>query len=153
VLELHRITNELVRRFGVIAIEDLNVAGMGRRTGCVGRAVADASLGELRRQLTYKCADRGGTLVCVDRFYASSKTCSLCGTVKAKLDRATRVFECEHCGFTIDRDVGAARNIEREAKRLLEQNRPVAGLRPETQNADPRPRKTRGAQAPKAAAA
>jgi putative transposase len=152
-LELHRVTNELVRRFEIIALEDLNVAGMGRRTNRLGRAVADASLGELRRQLTYKCADRGATLVCVDRFYPSSKTCSLCGTVKAKLDRATKVFDCENCGLTIDRDLGAARNIEREARRLLEQNTPVAGLRPETQNADPRPRKTGRAHARTAAAA
>ncbi len=141
-LELHRVTNELVRRFEVIGIEDLNVAGMGRRTGSLGRAVADASLGELRRQLAYKCADRGATLVCVGRFYPSSKTCSSCGRVKAKLDRGARVFECEQCGLTIDRDVGAARNIEREARRLLEQNGPLAGLRPETLNADPRPLKT-----------
>lgn len=152
-LELHRITDELVRRFEVIALEDLNVAGMGRRKGHLGRAVADASLGELRRQLTYKCGDGGVTLLCVDRFYPSSKTCSSCGTVKAKLDRATRVFDCERCAVVIDRDVNAARNIEREAIRLLAEDRPVAGLRPETQNADPRPRKTTRAPARTAAAA
>ncbi len=48
-LELHRVTNHLVRRFGVIGIEDLNLAGMGSRKGRLGRSVADASLGELRR--------------------------------------------------------------------------------------------------------
>ncbi len=142
---LHRVTNELVRRFQVIGIEDLNVAGMGRRKGRLGRRVADAGLGEFRRQLTYKCADRGVTLVCVDRFYPSSKTCSSCGTVKAKLDRAARVFDCKHCGLVMDRDVNAARNIARETVKLLGQSqpdKPVAGLRPETQNVDPRPRKT-----------
>jgi putative transposase len=152
-LELHRVTGELVRCFGAIGIEDLNLAGMSGRKGRLGRSVADASLGQLRRQLTYKTADRGATLICVDRYYPSSKTCSSCGSVKAKLDRGTRVFECEHCGVVLDRDVNAACNIAREASRLLEQSRPVAGLRPETQNADPRLRKTRGAQAPRAAAA
>lgn len=153
-LELHRITNELVLRFGVIGIEDLNVVGMGARKGRLSRSVADASLGELRRQLAYKTADRGTTLVVVDRFYPSSKTCSSCGSVKAKLDRSTRVFDCTDCGAVIDRDVNAARNIAEEARRLLgEQDGSVAGLRPETQNADPRPRKTRGAQALRAAAA
>ena len=157
-LELHRVTNELVRRFGVIGIEDLNLSGMGTRKGRLGRSVADAALGELRRQLTYKTADRGATLVPVDRFYPSSKTCSSCGSVKAKLDRPTRVFECEHCGVVLDRDVNAARNIARESLRLLGhasdgKGIPVAGLRPETQNADPRLRKTRGAHALRAAAA
>jgi putative transposase len=153
-LELHRITNELVRYFGVIGIEDLNVVGMGTRRGRLGRSVADTSLGELRRLLEYKIAERGTSLVVVDRFYPSSKTCSSCGSVKAKLDRSARVFECTTCRAVIDRDVNAARNIAGEVQRLLgEQNRPVAGLRPETQNADPRSRKTRGAQAPTAAAA
>lgn len=152
-LELHRVTNELVRCFGTIAIEDLNVAGMGTRKGRLGRSVADAALGELRRQLTYKTAERGASLVVVDRFYPSSKTCSSCGSVKVKLDRSTLVFECTDCGAVIDRDVNAARNIDREARRLLgEQDRAVAGLRPETQNADPRSRKTRRAHALTAAA-
>ncbi len=169
-LELHRVTNELVRSFGIIGIEDLNLAAMGRRKGRLGRSVADASLGELRRQLTYKTADRGSVLVTVDRFYPSSKTCSSCGTVRAKLDRGTRIFDCGHCNVVLDRDVNAARNIAREAGRLLEQqeHRPVAGLRPETPrqagdapaspspaegNDDPRPRETRRAQARTAAAA
>ncbi|HXY28370.1 MAG TPA: RNA-guided endonuclease TnpB family protein [Acidimicrobiales bacterium] len=121
-LEMHRVTGELVRRFGAIGIEDLNVAGMGRRKGHLGQSVSDAALGELRRQLTYKCADAGNALVVIDRFYPSSKTCPSCGAVKAKLDRAARVFCCQQCGFTIDRDVGAARNIGREAERLLGQN-------------------------------
>jgi putative transposase len=152
-LELHRVTNDLVRRFGVIGVEDLNVAGMGAKKGRLGRSVADAALGELRRQLDYKTADLGSTLVVVDRFFPSSKTCSSCGSVKAKLDRSARVFECSTCGTVIDRDVNAARNIEREARRLLAHDKPVAGLRPETQNADPRSRKTGGAQALTAAAA
>ncbi|HVA08994.1 MAG TPA: RNA-guided endonuclease TnpB family protein [Acidimicrobiales bacterium] len=153
--ELHRVTNDLVRRFGVIGIEDLNLVGMGSRKGRLGRSVADASLGELRRQLTYKTTDRRLVLVVIDRYHPSSKTCSSCGSVKAKLDRGTRIFECEPCGAVLDRDINAARNIAREAVRLLEQQKQtfVAGLRPETQNADPRPRKTRGAHAPTATAA
>jgi putative transposase len=154
VLELHRVTSELVRRFGVIGIEDLNVAGMGHRNGRLGRSVADAALGELRRQLTYKAPEYGTALVVIDRFYPSSKTCSSCGSVKAKLDRAATVFDCPNCDAVIDRDVNAAHNIAREARRLLsDPTRPVAGLRPETQNADPRSRKTRRAQALTAAAA
>ena len=147
-------TNALVKRFGVIGVEDLNVAGMARRRGRLGRAMASASLGELRRQIVYKTAERAGTLVVVDRFYPSSKTCSGCGAVKAKLDRSERVFVCEHCGLVVDRDVNAATNIAREAARLHgHQSNAAAGLRPETQNADPRSRKTTKAPAAVAAVA
>ncbi len=149
-----RITNELVQRFGVIGIEDLNLAGMETRKGRLGRSVADASLGELRRQITYKTTDLGTALIVVDRFCPQLEDCSSCGSVKAKLPRSARIFECTDCGAVIDRDVNAARHIAQEARRLIaEEDRSVAGLRPETQNAGPRPRKTRGARALTAAAA
>ena len=167
-LHLHRVTNALAGGFDVVAIEDLNVAGMANRKHHLGRALADASLGELRRQLTYKTGDYNHTLVAVDRFYPSSKTCSTCGAVKAKLHLGTRVYDCTSCGIVLDRDVNAARNIAREGARLLEQDHQrdqheaVAGLRPETPvthrklrggpgNADPRPHKTRSAHAGRAA--
>ncbi len=161
-LYLHHLTNALVDRFDAVAIEDLGVTAMGNRKHHLGRSLADASLGELRRQLTYKCADRGVALVVVDRFYPSSKTCSCCAeagaeTVRAKLDLGTRVFECENCGASLDRDVNAARNIAREGARLLAEHgsatQDVAGLRPETLNADPRLQKTSGIHVPMAAVA
>lgn len=145
-LHLHLLSNSLAGGFDVVAIEDLNLAGMTSRKRRLGRALADVSLGELRRQLDYKTGDHGSQLVAVGRFYPSSKTCSTCGLVKAKLALHERVFTCDGCGTTLDRDVNAARNIAREAQRLLEQDSPtqqdVAGLRPETGNADPRPQKT-----------
>ena len=123
---------------------------MSNRKHRLGRALADASLAELRRQLTYKCPDRSHELVVAGRFFPSSKTCSSCGTVTAKLPLATRTFDCATCGMSLDRDVNAAINIAREAVRLLGQH-DVAGLRPETENADPRPRKTPTAHARRAA--
>jgi putative transposase len=93
----------------------------------------------------------------VDRFYPSSKTCSACGKAKATLPLSERVFRCDHCGLVADRDVNAARAIANEANRILNQqdeDQPhVAGLRPETQNADRRRRKTSEAQADLAAVA
>ncbi len=160
-LYLHHLTNALVDRFDAVAIEDLNLTGMGNKKGHLGRSVADASLGELRRQLAYKCSERGATLVVVDRFYPSSKTCSQCAdrgveAVRAKLPLSSRVFECGRCAMSLDRDVNAARNIAREGARLLAERakeHDVAGLRPETQNADLRSRQTGRAQSPPAAAA
>jgi putative transposase len=154
-LYLHRVTTALALRFDVVAIEDLNVAGMSCRKRHLGRRLADTGLGELRRQLTYKTADQG-KLVAVDRFYPSSKTCSSCGVVKAKLPLWERVFTCDNCGAVSDRDVNAARNIAQEAMRLLartsndkhlQRQQYGAGLRPEPANAFPRPHKTDDARA------
>lgn len=156
-LHLHHLTNALAGGFDVIAIEDLNLVGMGNRKRRMGRALADVSPGELRRQLTYKTSDHGTRLVTVGRFYPSSKTCSSCGLVKAKLALWERTFVCDDpaCAASLDRDVNAARNIAREAERLLEQKHQedVAGLRPETRNAVPRPHKTSPAHAGMAAVA
>lgn len=154
-LHLHHLSNPLAGGFDVVAIEDLNLAGMGNRKRRLGRALADAALGEQRRQLSYKTLDHGSTLVTVDRFYPSSRTCSSCGLVKAKLALWERTYVCDddRCGMSLDRDVNAARTIAREATRRLEQLDSVAGLRPETGNAVPRPRKSRPAHAGLAAVA
>lgn len=109
---LHRLTTALTRNFGVIVVEDLNVAGMVRNRR-LARRIADAGWGELRRQLDYKSGWCGGRLVVAGRWYPSSKTCSnpSCGVVKAKLRLSDRVFHCESCGYTADRDTNAARNL------------------------------------------
>ncbi len=104
----------------MIVIEDLNVAGMMRRKPGAGkggrglnRALADAGLGELRRQLGYKTIWYGSQLVVADRWYPSSKTCSACGAVKAKLALADRTYQCDRCDMVLDRDLNAAINLAR----------------------------------------
>lgn len=126
---LHHLSNALAGGFDTIAIEDLNIAGMANRKRRLGRALADVSLGELRRQLTYKTGDHGSRLVVIDRFYPSSKRCSHCGLVKAKLALWERTYACDdaYCAASLDRDVNAARNIAREAARLLEHRQPSPG--------------------------
>lgn len=107
----HALTNSLVRRFDRIVIEDLNVRGMlGNRR--LSRAISDAGWGTLRWQLTYKAGWHGCELVVADRFFASSKTCSACGTKKESLKLSERVFRCETCGNEEDRDVNAAINLD-----------------------------------------
>ena len=90
--------------------EDLNVAGM-TRSRRLARAVADQGFGTARRMLGYKTARNGGTLLVADRFYPSSKSCSGCGAVKAKLSLSERIYRCDACGLVADRDVNAARNL------------------------------------------
>ena len=119
---MHKATTWLASTYSDISIEDLNTAGMARNRR-LAKAVSDAAFGEFRRQLEYKTARTGAALRVIDRWYPSSKTCSACGTVKAKLSLSERVYRCDACGLSIDRDLNAAINIK------------VAGSAPETQNA------------------
>ena len=119
---IHKATTWLASTYSDISIEDLNTAGMVKNHR-LAKAIMDASFGEFRRQLEYKTARSGAALHVVDRWFASSKTCSKCGRVKAKLSLAERVFHCDACGLTMDRDLNAAINIR------------VAGSAPETINA------------------
>jgi putative transposase len=77
----------------------------------LARHVSDAGWGELRRQLGYKTAWAGTRLAQANTFFPSSKTCSGCGTVKAKLPLSARVLHCEACGLRLDRDLNAACNL------------------------------------------
>ncbi|OZG67553.1 transposase [Bifidobacterium eulemuris] len=107
---MHKLTTKLADGHSDVCIEDLNVQGMTRNHK-LARAIEDAAFAEFRRMLTYKCARSGARLHVVDRFYPSSKTCSACGMVKAKLSLKERTYACEACGLTIDRDLNAAKNI------------------------------------------
>lgn len=107
---LHKATSVLAGRYETIVAENLNVAGM-TRSRRLARAIADQGLGTARRMLSYKSGWHGGTLLLADRWYPSSKTCSGCGTVKAKLGLSERTYRCDACGLSEDRDVNAARNL------------------------------------------
>jgi putative transposase len=95
--DTHRFTTRLVRRFGTIVIEDLHVAGMLRNRR-LARHIADANWAQLRRQLAYKTQRAGVRLVVADRWFASSKTCSGCGTATTKLTLSERTYQCVACG-------------------------------------------------------
>ena len=111
---LHKLTTSITRRFQIIGIEDLNVKGM-LGNHCLARSIADMGFGELRRQLEYKAAWRGGQVVVVDRWYPSSKTCSCCGRRLGALDLQVRQWRCPDCGMLHDRDVNAAMNLRNMA--------------------------------------
>ena len=119
---LHKFTTWLSRKYSDISIEDLHVAGMVKNHR-LAKSIADAAFGEFRRQLEYKTDRTGATLHVVDRWFASSQTCSKCGSVKAKLSLSERTYRCDSCGLAMDRDLNAAINIL------------VAGSAPETLNA------------------
>ena len=111
---LHQLTTNLTRRFHTIGIEDLNVRGMAKNRH-LARSIADMGFFELRRQLEYKAAMRGGQVVVVDRFYPSSKTCSGCGHRLEALPLNVREWTCPACGTLHHRDANAAINLKNMA--------------------------------------
>lgn len=132
---LHQVSKRLSTGYTLIGLEDLAVAGMTasaagtieapgknvRQKAGLNRSILDAAFSTLRRQLEYKASWYGSQVQIIDRFFASSQTCSACGArAKTKLDLRVRVFECAACGVRIDRDVNAARNIRAEAVRMYE---------------------------------
>lgn len=106
----HKVTSILSTQYGQIALEDLNVKGM-LRNHRLARSIADASFGELCRQIEYKSALNGVTVTKASRFYPSSKTCSTCHNVKSNLKLSDRIYHCDKCGAVIDRDYNASINL------------------------------------------
>jgi putative transposase len=114
---LHELTTRLTQECDLIFIEDLNVKALSR--GRNARSINDAAFGEIRRQLTYKSEWRDKILIAVDRWYASSKTCSKCRHVLDELRLDVRFWTCPKCKACHDRDINAARNLLMEGLRQL----------------------------------
>jgi IS605 OrfB family transposase len=109
--QAHQLTTMLVREYGVIGVETLAVKNLVKNRR-LARHIHDVGWGTILTQLAYKTSwSDGAVLVAADRYYPSSKTCSACGTVKAKLSLPERVFACEACGRCQNRDLNAARNL------------------------------------------
>ena len=115
---LHKMSTHVAQTYALIGLEDLNTKGM-QALHCLAQAVSDASFFEVKRQLLYKAEQYGGYVQLVDRWYASSKTCSGCSWIHDALTLADRVFICHDCGLVIERDLNAAINIRKEALRLI----------------------------------
>ena len=113
---VHELSDKLTREFKTIVIEDLNVKGMVKNRK-LARAISDAGFGMLRQAIEYKAALRGGQVILADRWFPSSKTCSVCGQIQdMPLDK--RTMECD-CGNVMDRDLNAAKNLEQYGRRTL----------------------------------
>jgi putative transposase len=127
---LHKLSTELIRHNDLVSIEDLNIRGLAKSK--LAASVLDAGWGMFRAMLAYKAERQDKYLLTIGRFFPSSKTCGACGRVNAELTLADRDWSC-CCGADHDRDLNAARNIDREGVRLFGQL--VAAGNAETQNA------------------
>ncbi|WP_339381544.1 RNA-guided endonuclease InsQ/TnpB family protein [Brasilonema bromeliae] len=110
----HKATTFICKNHAVVALEDLNTSGMLKNHRLAG-AVSDANFYEFRRQVEYKVIRYGGTVVFVDRFYPSSKTCSNCGEIR-EISLSERVYVCQKCQHTQDRDLNASKNLQKYAR-------------------------------------
>jgi putative transposase len=126
---LHKLTTRLVRENQTIVIEDLTVRNMVTNHR-LARAISDAAWRQFRTMLEYKAHWHGRTVIAVDRWFPSSKLCSACGALAAKMPLNVRTWTCR-CGTTHDRDINAARNILAEG---LSVTACGGGVRPQRTN-------------------
>ena len=123
---LHKLSFNLIKNHDVIAIEDLNVKGMVKNRK-LAKAISDSSWSAFTTMLAYKAEWYGKTLVKIDRWYPSSKTCSGCGHLltKAELPLSVRTWNCPSCLQENDRDLNASINILNQGLLLAKQSKTV----------------------------
>ncbi|MCC5615395.1 transposase [Nostoc sp. CHAB 5836] len=109
---IHKLTHHLPKNHSEVRIEDLHVKAFLKNHKLAG-AIADCGMYEFQRQLEYKTEKFQSKLILVDRFFPSSQICSNCGNHRHKMPLKNRVYICPDCGHTEDRDLNAAKNIER----------------------------------------
>lgn len=125
---LNKISTYIVNTNDKIAIEDLNIKGM-LKNHHIAKSLSNVSLYEFIRQLEYKSKLNQKILKKVDRWFPSSKTCSVCGCVNNDLDLNDRVWTCNECGSKLDRDINASLNILREAFSCKFGDRPITDIK------------------------
>ena len=126
---LHKTTTTISKHHAIVCIEDLQVRNMSKsaagssdspgrnvkaKSG-LNKSILDQGWFEFRRQLDYKAQRRGGQIVVAERWFPSSKTCSCCGVLLEALPLSVRQWTCGDCGAEHDRDMNAAKNLERYA--------------------------------------
>jgi len=140
---LHKVSGAITKRAGIIGMETLNVAGMVRNHH-LAKALSDASIAELHRQITYKMKWAGGIVVKANQFYPSSKTCSSCGNVKVALRLSERKYVCESCGVVLDRDLNAAINLKQMAASSVVGSHACGGFRSQAEPVKQEPNTIQG---------
>ncbi len=110
---LHKVSTELIKKYDVIVLEDLNVKGMVKNHK-LSKHISDASWSKFVELLTYKAQWNDKEIVKIDRFFPSSKTCNCCGYINQNLKLDMREWTCPSCHTKLDRDLNASINILKE---------------------------------------
>ena len=106
----HKVSTAIAKHYGTVVIEDLNVKGM-QQNHKLAKSISDQGWYQFKTMLTYKMQWRNAELIEIGRFDPSSKMCSKCGNMKHDLKLSDRIYHCNVCGLTMDRDLNAAINI------------------------------------------
>jgi|688.fasta_scaffold231973_2 putative transposase len=115
---LHKVSTDLIRKYDLIVLEDLNIKGMIKNHK-LSKHIADASWSKFIELLTYKTEWNDKQIVRIDRFFPSSKTCNCCGYINQNLDLSVREWTCPSCKTKLDRDLNASKNILNEGYKLI----------------------------------
>ena len=115
---LHKLSRQMTNAYDLICVEDLNMQGMSQALN-FGKSVADNAWGMFLRFLDYKAAELGKKLVKIDKWFASSKMCHVCGYIHEELTLSSRKWKCPACQTEHDRDKNAAQNIKAEGMRMV----------------------------------
>ena len=120
---LHKLSYSLANTYDYIFVEDLNMQTVSKFLH-LGKSTSDNGFGMFRNMLSYKLQDRGKVFHKIDKWFASSTTCSNCSTKHKEIVNSLviRKWTCPTCGYSHDRDVNAAINIRQQGiKELLGQ--------------------------------
>ena len=116
---LHKQSRQIANAYDCVCIENLDLKAMSQTLN-FGKSISDNGWGMFTTFLTYKLVDMGKQLVKVDKYFASSQICSICGYKNTKIKNlAVRAWDCPKCGTHHDRDINAAINIRNEGMRLV----------------------------------
>ncbi len=119
-----KVTSILTSNFNTICIEGLAVEPMKLNT-YVAKRLQYISFNRIKNNLEYKCSKTATELIIADRLFASSKTCSNCGSIQKDLKLSTRIYKCQKCGLILDRDLNAAINLKNYVGRVTSEFKPL----------------------------
>ena len=115
---LHKVSTEIIKNHDVICIEDLGVKNM-MKNHKLAQAFSDVSLGTFYTMLEYKANWNDKTIIRIDRFFPSSKTCNVCNYINQDLTLKDREWTCKSCNTVHDRDFNASINIKKQGLKIL----------------------------------
>ncbi len=116
---LHKQSRKIANSYDCVCIESLDMKAMSQALN-FGKSVMDNGWGMFTSFLKYKLEELGKKLIKVDKFFASSQICNVCGYKNTETKNLSiRAWDCPECGTHHDRDINAAINIRNEGMRLV----------------------------------